>query len=204
MNRPQADSAPRRLTRGQLLEAGLAGAATGGAVALVGRHGQDAAASQPSPGTDAEIFQAFLALEYAQQRYYDAALRAGGLRGELKTLARTFAAQEAQHVAVLQRLLGSRAKRPGSADVADASKSPEAFRDRAIELEEAVIAAYIGQAANLTHKGIIAITPMVSVEARQVAWLRDLAGVTAAPRAADKARPVQDVVAQLRKEGLIT
>jgi Ferritin-like domain len=204
MNRPQVNAAPRRLTRGQVLGAGLAGAAAAGGMALLEREGQDASAAQPSAKMDAEIFQAFLELEYAQQRYYAAALRGSGLSGELKTLAQTFAAQEAKHIAVLQKLLGSRAKRPGSADVAEAPKSPETFRDRAIDLEEAVIAAYIGQAANLTRNGIIAVTPMVSVEARQVAWLRDLAGINAAPRAADKARPVQDVVAQLRKEGLIT
>ena len=44
---------------------------------------------------------------------------------------------------------------------------------------------------------------MVSVEARQVAWLRDLAGVSPAPRAADPARSVQDVVAELRQKGVI-
>jgi len=204
MNRPQRSSAPRRLTRGQLLEGGLAAAASAGAMALVERRGQDASAAQSSARTDAEIFEAFLALEYAQQRYYDAALRAGGLSGEVETLARTFAAQEAEHIAVLQRLLGSRGRRPGPPDVAEAPTSPSAFRNRAIDLEEAVIAAYIGQAANLTRKGIVAITPMVSVEARQVAWLRDLADMTPAPRAADKARPVHDVVAGLRQEGLIT
>jgi ferritin-like protein len=203
MTRPHATTSPRRLTRGQLLAAGLAGATGAGAMALVERHYQDASAAQPSATTDAEIFNAFLTLEYAQQRYYDAALRAGGLSGELETLTRAFAGQEAEHIAVLQRLLGSRARRPGPADVAEASASPEAFRARAIDLEEAVVAAYIGQAANLTRKGIIAIAPMVSVEARQVAWLRDLADMNAAPRAADRARPVQDVVADLHREGLI-
>ena len=87
--------------------------------------------------------------------------------------------------------------------VGEALSSPDAFRENAIALEEAVIAAYVGQAANLTRRAVTAITPMVSVEARQVAWLRDLAGLNPAPRAADPARPIQDVVRDLREKGLI-
>ena len=96
----------------------------------------------------------------------------------------------------------ARARRPAPPEHEEAITWPEAFRRRAIEIEEAVIAAYIGQGANLTRRSIAAITPMVSVEARQVAWLRDLAGVSAAPRAADPARSVQDVVAELRQKGV--
>src|SRR4051812_39494107 len=202
MSEPNAQSTARRLTRGQLLGAGLTAAAGAELMALAERDRQDASAAQPSAQMEAEILQAFLELEYAQQRFYAGALRGDSHSGELKTLARTAVVQEDEHIAVLQKLLGSRAKRPGSAD-AQPLQSPDAFRARAIALEEAIIAAYIGQAANLTRKGVIAITPMVSVEARQVAWLRDLAGMNAAPRAADEARPVQDVVAQPRKEGFI-
>jgi hypothetical protein len=50
---------------------------------------------------------------------------------------------------------------------------------------------------------VAAISPLVSVEARQVAWVRDIAGVLPAPQAADPARKPDDVLADLRKRGLI-
>jgi hypothetical protein len=47
------------------------------------------------------------------------------------------------------------------------------------------------------------IAPLVSVEARQVAWIRDIAGENPAPRAADPPRTASDVLAQLRSKGYI-
>jgi hypothetical protein len=44
---------------------------------------------------------------------------------------------------------------------------------------------------------------MVSVEARQAAWLRDLAGEVPAPRPADPSREPDQVVAALRGRSLI-
>jgi hypothetical protein len=48
-----------------------------------------------------------------------------------------------------------------------------------------------------------AIAPLVGVEARQAAWIRDLAGVSPAPRAADPPRSGAAVLAHLRSKGLI-
>jgi hypothetical protein len=45
---------------------------------------------------------------------------------------------------------------------------------------------------------------LLSVEARQVAWLRNLAGTLPAPSAADPARKPAAVLAHLRSEGIIT
>jgi ferritin-like protein len=189
-------------TRRQALRTVVAGAATAGVLALADERDHDASAAGPSAEMDATILQVFLELEYAQQRFYEQALRTARLTGELRALAQTVRAQEAEHAAVLERHLGGRAKARGAGD-AEAVSSPETFRTHAIDLEEAVIAAYVGQGANLTRKAVVAITPMVSVEARQVAWLRDMAGVSPAPRAADPARPLDDVVAELRHKGLI-
>ena len=65
------------------------------------------------------------------------------------------------------------------------------------------IAAYIGQAANLSRPLVAPIATLVSVEARQVAWLRDLAGVSPAPRAQDPPQSGQAVLAELHKRGLL-
>jgi hypothetical protein len=81
--------------------------------------------------------------------------------------------------------------------------SPEKFRDAAIELEEAALATYVGQAANLSRRLLSPIATMTSVEARQAAWVRDIAGTSPAPRAADPARKAEDVLAELRDRGFI-
>jgi hypothetical protein len=50
---------------------------------------------------------------------------------------------------------------------------------------------------------VAAIAPLVSVEARQVAWIRDLDGVSPAPNAADPGRRGGAVLSDLRARGLI-
>jgi hypothetical protein len=45
---------------------------------------------------------------------------------------------------------------------------------------------------------------MLSVEARQAAWVLDLAGKPPAPRAADPARKGDDVLAELRRRRFIS
>jgi hypothetical protein len=72
-----------------------------------------------------------------------------------------------------------------------------------MELEEAAIAGYIGQAAHLGRATIRDVATLLSVEARQVAWLRDLHGVSPAPRAADPARKADAVLSGLREKGYI-
>ena len=190
-------------TRREALRTAVAGAAVAGLAALgPGRDGS-ASAAPPSAAMDAEILQAFLELEEAQQGFYAQAARERRLTGELRAFARIVGGQEAEHIAALRRLLEGRGRGAKTVAVGEALSSPDAFRQSAIALEEAVIAAYVGQGGNLTRKAVAAVTPMVSVEARQVAWLRDLAGVNPAPRAADAARPIPDVVRELHEKGLL-
>jgi hypothetical protein len=180
-------------TRGGLLLGGLAAIAGGTAL---GRHGAAAAAQD-----DTRILGLFLTLERLQEALYRQASRAG-VKGELARLAAAVGGQEREHVALLERRLGGDAPAPPRTDFG-ALRSPGAFRTAAIEVEEAAIAAYIGQAANLSRPAMIAVTTLISVEARQVAWLRDLAGLSPAPHAADPARPAEDVLDELRKKGYL-
>jgi hypothetical protein len=110
-------------------------------------------------------------LERVQEGFYRDALRKGRLSGELEQLATTIGSQESEHVALLADRLGSRARSAPRLDFRDSSRTPERFRDTAIELEEATIAAYIGHTANLTRDAVAAVAPLLSVEARHVAWL---------------------------------
>lgn len=194
------DGASELTTRGHWLRGAFGGAAAvAGGVALNRLGGASAAQG----GDDAKILDLFLTLERVQDAFYRQALTAGHLDGELLKLAQTVSPQESAHVKLLEDKLGSQASPRPDSDFGDALSSNEAFRDAAIDLEEAAIAAYLGQAANLTRSGMVTVATLMSVEARQVAWLRDLKGVSPAPRAADPPRPAEDVLDELRQKGYI-
>lgn len=195
MTRAEAASG---LTRGRLLWA--AGAAGAGALAIGSRRG-DGAPLAAAAGNDADILAFFLTLEQVQEDFYRRAVEAGRIDGELRKLATAVAGQEREHARLLLDLLDDRAPPRPSTDFDDAVASPEAFLRTAIALEEAAIAGYVGQAGNLGRERLGSVARLVSVEARQVAWLRDLAGVSPAPRAADPGRKADAVLDELRTKG---
>ena len=204
MTRPDQATSGGGWTRTEILKAAVGGGvAVAGATVIGVRSGSSASASQPSSATDAQILNFFLLLERVQQGFYRQALAAGRLNGELREFAQTVAGQERAHVAFLARRLGAQAQPGPKSNFGPAFKSDASFRRTAIDLEEATIAAYIGQGANLTTPTMAAIAPLVSVEARQVAWIRDIAGENPAPRAADPARTASDVLGELRSKGYI-
>jgi rubrerythrin len=189
-----------RWTRGALLRAAVAGGAVAaGSVALASDSTPMAAQSD----ADADILNLFLTLEHVQAAFYRAAIQTDRLDGALLEFATTVGAQEREHVAFLERRLGERADKPPQSDFDTLLGTPDDFRDAAIELEEAAIAAYIGQAANLDRATLASVATLVSVEARQVAWVRDLARTSPAPHAADPARPAEEILADLRRRGFV-
>lgn len=190
-----------RWTRGALLRtAVLGGAVAAGSAAMTS---DDAPLAAQSDDADADILNLFLTLKHVQAGFYRAALHTDRLNGDLLTFANTVGAQEREHVAFLERQLGSRAERPPQSDFDHLLGTAADVRDAAIELEEAAIAAYIGQAANLSRAMLASVATLVSVEARQVAWVRDLAKRSPAPHAADPARPAEEILADLRNRGFI-
>jgi hypothetical protein len=194
-----------RWTRRRLLRAAAAGGAiAGGGAALTAGSGGSTLLAAPSVDTDAKILNFFLLLEYLQEALYRAGLEHGGLTGELSAYVRTVGPQETEHAGYLAKQLGNQARPRPKADFGAALSSPERFRTAAIDLEESAIAAYIGQGANLTREAVGTVGTLLSVEARQVAWLRSLAGVAPAPHAADPARKASDVLAHLRSQGIIS
>jgi hypothetical protein len=160
-------------------------------------------AGQGSEDQDARILNFLLVLEEVQAAFYETASRGSALPDDLLEFARTVAPQEREHVALLRSRLGARADRRPTVDVRQATSGPERFRTTAIDLEEATAAAYIGQGANLSRELMRDAARIVAVEARHAAWIRDLAGAVPAPRAADPGRDADDVLAELRREGLL-
>ncbi len=200
MERQEQSADHGRWTRGRLLRAALGGGALVAGGTLMGVRGDGGTSvAAPSKATDAEILNLFLLLERVQEGFYREAVERGGLSGELLEYANAVGEQESEHVAFLERRLGSRARAEPQLDLPpDMFETADRFRDSAIELKEAAIGAYIGQSANLTRGTMSPIATLVAVEARQVAWIRDLAGVSPAPDAADPGRKPEQVLAALR------
>jgi hypothetical protein len=191
-------------TRAQALRAAVATGAVLGAGGLLGRWVRpDASAGRPSRAQDVRILNFLLVLEELQAAFYAAALRAGRLPDELAQFARTVQPQEREHVARLRKLLGDSAQPVRPFDVSDATSDPARFRAAAMHLEEATAAAYVGQGASLTRAAMQDAARIVAVEARHAAWIRDIAGVDPAPRAADPAAGAQETLATLRRRGLL-
>jgi hypothetical protein len=190
-------------TRASFLRYAVGGSAVVAGGAAIGTAADSESVAAQSAKRDDEILNLFLKLEYAQEAFYRQAVQTGRLEGPLLEFARTVVKQETRHAALLKRRLGRRADGRPKSDAGDLVRSPETFRDAAIDLEEAAIGAYIGQGANLSPWGLRRIPTMVSVEARQAAWIRDIAGIDPAPRAADRARKAEDVLDELRAKGLL-
>jgi hypothetical protein len=191
-------------TRGRLLRGLIGGGAiVAGGAAISLRTGSGTSLAAQSDESDAKILNFFLLLEYVQEGFYREAVESGRLTGELLEYATAVGEQESEHVAFLAERLGDRARARPKLSFGDKLATPERFRDAAIDLEEAALAGYVGQGANLTRDTITRVATLVSVEARQAAWLRDLAGVNPAPRAADPARDADRVVEGLRKRGYV-
>jgi hypothetical protein len=159
------------------------------------------ASSAPSPREDERIFNFALGLEYLQAAFYAAAREGGALRGELRRFADVVGEQERQHVAYLRRRLGAAAREEPAFAFGDLVADAERFAQAALVLEESGVGAYIGQGANLTLEAVAAAAPIISVEARHAAWIRDISERNPAPVPADPAKSVADVRSALETAG---
>jgi hypothetical protein len=161
------------------------------------------ASSAPSPAQDARILNLVLLLEYVEAGFYAEARVKDALRGELRTFASVVGAHEEQHVAFLKKALGSGARKQPRMSFGKATTDPDAFVAAAVALEDTSVAAYNGQATNLTAGTLAAAAKIVSVEARHAAWIRAIAGQVPAADATDTPKTEAQVLAALRKTGFV-
>jgi rubrerythrin len=182
------------------LVAGAGGLLGGGAAAFLIEPDTADARSRKQ---DRRILRFLLELEYLQAEFYSAAAARGRLRGELKEFAEVVAAQEREHVALLEKRLGRSAGPKPTFNFGDTIDSADAFARTARRLEETGVAAYIGQGANLTARTVATIARITSVEARHAAWIADFLGRNPAPLAADKAQTSRQVQAAIRGLGFL-
>ena len=196
----------RTLTRKKfLLSAGgaVAAAAAGGA-AMGGLGAIASARSAPSREQDLRILGFLLGLERIELAFYERALDAGALRGELAEFAGAALTHERDHVATLGTSLG--AAEAASAvrfDIGDAFTDRRAFVAKAVALEDAAVAAFNGQITNLTAERLPAACAIVSVDARHAAWIRDIGNLPPAAGATDAPLTAPDVRTLLQSHGLL-
>ena len=79
---------------------------------------------------------------------------------------------ERAHVAFLRKALGNQADPKPTFDFGNTTTDGDRFAATAAMLEDTAVAAYNGQAANLTKPTLKAAATIVSVEARHAAWIR--------------------------------
>src|SRR5215210_1357242 len=136
-------------SRAQLLRRALV---TAGALSAAGTLGSlpRFASSSPSRAQDARILNLVLLLEYVEAAFYADARAKGALRGELRKFATVVGGHEQQHVSFLKKALGAGARREPRLSFGNATTDPQAFVAAAVALEDTSVAAYNGQATNLT------------------------------------------------------
>jgi Ferritin-like domain len=174
--------------------------ATGGGLLAQGAH---AAASAPSPSEDVRVLNFVLLIEYVQAEFYREASAHSGLGSELVEYAKVVGGHEDEHVAALRQALGAKARRRPAMDFGPVTSNRRRFLSAAIELEDLGVAAYNGQAANLTSKALVPAAEIVSVEARHAAWIRAIAGELPATGPTDAPRSSKAVIAALVHTGFV-
>jgi hypothetical protein len=197
--RADATASSREQLLARAILAGGAVAAGGLLVAGWPRLGTAA----PSAAQDAKILNFALLLEYIEAGFYSDAVAKGKLSGDLLDFATTVRDHERAHVAFLQSALGDSARRKPKLDFGQTTSDPKRFTAAAISLEETVLAAYNGQAGNLTKPTLAQAAKIVSVEARHAAWIRALAGKDPAPNAIDKPQTASQVQADVNRTGFV-
>jgi Ferritin-like domain len=177
----------------------LSKAALGGATLLAAFAAPPEAKAQ-SAKRDIAIMNFALSLEYLQDSFYSEVERLGGFSGELGRQARVVGAHERAHVEALRKVLGARAISRGRYDFRGATEQPEAFTRTAVAFEDLAVAAYKGQAPNISDSGLlVAALGIHTVEARHAAWIRRLAGSSPAPTAFDEPRTAKSVLTLVQR-----
>ena len=184
------------------------GAFVGGGL-LLGSLPVGFAGASGTPSGDVKILNYALTLEYLEAAFYAEAVSKGALNGALKTFATVVAQHEAQHVAALQKALGSAAVKKPTFDFKGTTSDAKKFAATAQVLEDTGVSAYEGQATAIqTPAVLMAAGSILPVEARHAAWIRDINGAgnspVPAPDAFNPALSMSAVLAAVKQTGFIT
>ncbi len=188
---------------------GAAGAATalGAFIAACGSSSSSssapaapATASTASGSGDLPIVNYALTLEYLEADFYSKVIASGLFKGSVLSTLKQFGAQEQEHVAALQQVamkLGTPAAKPtGKFPLGSAAQVTKL----AATVENLGADAYLGQAANIQSKEILAAALAIhTVEARHAATLNTLLKMSPTPEGAFAApKSMSEVMAAVK------
>ena len=173
------------MSRGAFLVRGAL--ATGAAVGAASVSPWVTRALAQEGGGDVDILNFALTLEYLEADFYRQASKLG-LKGQYKSLAKEFGANEQEHVDALVATIGQLGgKAVKSPKFAFGLKTQKDFEKLAITLEDTGVSAYNGAAPMIESKEVLAAAgSIVQVEARHAAALRFLGGMSPTTGAFDK------------------
>jgi hypothetical protein len=189
----------RRTFLGRALVGG--GTIVVGGIAIAGLP--SIAVAAPSPAQDAKILNFALLFEYLKAAFYAEAATKGRVRAELLAFARVVGEHEQAHVSFLRSALGSAARKRPTFSFANTTTDSARFAATAAMLEDTIVAAYNGQAANVTKPTLAAAAKIVSVEARHAGWIRAIAGRNPAPNATDAPKTAAEATAALNRTAFV-
>ena len=187
--------ATQTMTRRRLCGGALA-AGAGSAVALPALVGAQAGAD------DRAVLELLLLIERTEVAFYAAAVDAGTLDGELLEFADVVRGHEEQHLDAVRSALGPDLPPEPAFDFAEHLTDARAFTSAAARLEDTAVAAYNGQAGNVSVEVFTVAARIVSVEARHAAWVRSIDGRDPAPDASDKPMTERQVRDRLQALGV--
>jgi hypothetical protein len=159
------------------------GSATATAAAAAGSNTMSSTTSSSSATSgDLAIVNYALTLEYLESQFYAKVISSGLFKGSVLSTLKTFGGQESAHVAALLKVakeLGTPATKPtGKFPI----KSAGQVAKLAASVENLGASAYLGQAARIQSKEILAAALSIhTIEARHAATLNLLTGANPTP-----------------------
>lgn len=187
-----------------LKKAGIGAGAVIGSGAMLGALPSIAGASTKVAKSDVAILNYALTLEYLEAAFYTEAVSKGRFSGKVGTFAKIVAAHEKAHVAFLKSALGSAAVAQPKFDFKGTTTSEAKFKATAQVLEDTGVAAYLGQVGRIKSPKILAAAgSILPIEARHAGWIRDINGVSGAPKAFEGAKSMAQILAAVKGTGFI-
>jgi hypothetical protein len=187
-----------------LRKAGVGAGAVVGGGAFLGALPSIAGAGGRVAASDVAILNYALTLEYLEAAFYNDAVREGKFGGKVGTFAKIVAGHENAHVAFLKGALGNAAVKKPKFDFKGTTMNRAKFMATAQVLEDAGVAAYLGQVGNIKSKKILAAAgSILPIEARHAGWIRDLNDQPGAPNAFEAPKTKKQILSAVTGTGFI-